>query len=336
VTWPIKINPIEAPASSKIVSAVRNSRGNQEAAKAARIGTSISAARKAAAVIRASTAHKVRATGKAAAVRNAVTARQGMAPKRAVGRKVASKAAVTAAVGSVRSMGAMAEKPHKAEVTAEAMGRKAAVTTHKVGTADHRIMASRRATVRKAADRRDTVLKAVIAAKLLRAGMAELKAATPKGAMRHPAHKVDRASKGMASKAVTAAKAHRLGTDRRETSRQGKADTDRKVGTAPKIGMGPKVAMALKVALALKPVRVRRAGKLAAGARRAGTHHRRASPEVTADAVANNQDMAGTAAKAAAMDPRRATAHTGATVLKGAKRRAVAGAGTRAVGVRLD
>jgi hypothetical protein len=156
-------------------------------------------------------------------------------------------------------------------------------------------------------------------------------------AMRHPAHKVDRASKGMASKAVTAAKAHRLGTDRRETSRQGKADTDRKVGTAPKIGMGPKVAMALKVALALKPVRVRRAGKLAAGARRAATHHRRAnSPEVTADAVANNQDMAGTAAKAAAMDPRRATAHTGATVLKGAKRRAVAGAGTRAVGVRLD
>jgi hypothetical protein len=232
----------------------------------------------------------------------------------------------------------MAEKAHKVEVTAEGMVPKTAVTAHKVGTADHRIIAPRGATVRKAADRRATILKAIMAAKPRSAGMVERKATIHKGATPHTAHNVDRANKALASTVGTAARTHRPGSDHMETSRQGKGDMDRKVGTAPKAALALKVAMALELAMILKPVCVRRTGsKPAGGARRAGTNHRRDnSRQVTAEAGANNQDTAPTAAKAVAMEPRRATAHTGATVLKAVKRRAVAEARTRAVRVRLD
>jgi hypothetical protein len=61
-----------------------------------------------------------------------------------------------------------------------------------------------------------TILKPVMAGKLRRAGMAEAKVAIHKAATAH--HRVDRADKDMASKAVTAGRAKRC-TDRRVTSK---------------------------------------------------------------------------------------------------------------------
>ncbi|MGZ5223456.1 MAG: hypothetical protein ACXWCS_04695 [Burkholderiales bacterium] len=159
-----------------------------------------------------------------------------------------------------------------------------------------------------------TILKAVMAGKLRRARMAERKVAIHKGAMGD--QRVDRANKGMASNAVMAAKAGKRRTDRRVTSKQHKVVTHHKVDTDRKVDM------------ALGPILVAKVGsKWEAGAPSKVTLPKRANrPEATADkAVGSNQDLAGTAAKAAAMGPRPATARMAATVLKADKDRPVVG-----------